>query len=787
MRLRCHALGGNARLTTALSRSLAQTTRIRIPNYRQPTLREPRAACIGDVLFCGGDDARTSRWHASSDCRPDCQFASLPSTTGTVHLEEDRLRNEGRVFFADGNVDVRYGAMRVQADHVQYNEVTYEVVARGHVAFDENSEHLTADQAEVNVKSGEGHFDNVHGELRVEHRVNPSVLMTPNPLSFSAKHVDRRDMSTYKILQTRMTVCDPKKPTWTFNASEATLHVDKTVALLNADFRILRIPLFYLPYADLPAGRRLRQSGFLVPQIARSSVRGEIIGDSYYWAPTDWADATVGAEWLSLRGSSQNGQIRMKPSEDIDFSARYFGVVDRLGEGGHQFDIKLNAQLADGWHAATDINELSSLVFQEVFSSSFVEAVNSEVDTTAFLTHHFSGFDLDFAVNSYKDFLSAQPQTAIVLQSAPQLRLDSQEQSPWKRVPLYFGFDSYEDFVNRSDPDIATRQYVSRSDFAPRVTLPLHWGPWLSFTPTYSLDLTRYGASEVGGIAVSTPVTRALGELSLDLRPPSLERVFQEGGTKWKHTITPELVYNYATGINDFAHFIRFDQDDTLTDTNEIEYSVTQRLFRKVGSQGSEEFASWTLLQKYYFDPTFGGALVPGVRNVFAALDSVTPFAFADGPRRFSPVVSDFKVTPGGRYDAEWRIDYDPVRGRITSSESLLKMRPYGDLNVTLAHYDIHANPVLQPFSNQVRAIIGYRETNQRGWNASAGFSYDLRQGVAQNELAQVSYNSSCCGLAFGYQRLALGSVRNENEFRLSFVIANLGTFGNIRRQDKLF
>lgn len=734
------------------------------------------------------------RAHAAGAPQAASTTASTSSTApaqsgavGTVHLEADRQSHEGREFYADGNVDVRYGDMRVRADHVQYNEVTYEMVAHGHVLFDQNTEHLTADQAELNVKTGQGHFENVHGELHVEHRPNPAVLVTPNPLSFTAKHVDRVDMSTYKIFHASLTVCDPKKPTWTFESSEATLHVDKTAAMLNANFRIFWIPLFYLPYADLPAGRRLRQSGFFVPQISRSTVRGEVIGDSYYWAPTEWADATVGAEWLSLRGSSQNGQIRIKPSEDIDFSAKYFGVADRLGEGGHEFDVKLNAQLADGWHAATDINELSSLLFQEVFAPSFVEAVNSEVDSTAFVARHFSGFGLDLGINSYKDFLTAQPETALVLRSAPQLRLDSQDQSPWKRVPLYFGFDSYTDAVYRSDPDIATPQYVSRTDFAPRVTLPLHWGTWLGVTPTYSFNITRYGASEEDGSAVRTPVTRTVGELSLDLRPPSLERVWQSPHMKWKHTITPEIVYNYATGINDFARFIRFDQDDTLTDTNEIEYSITQRLFRKVGSQGPEEFASWTLLQKYYFDPTFGGALVPGVRNVFEALDSVTPFAFADGPRRFSPLVSDFKVTPGGRYDAEFRIDYDPVQGRITSSESLLKMHPSKDLNLTLAHYDINGNPILQPTSNQIRTIIAYRETNQRGWNASLGFSYDFQQRVAENEIAQIGYNGSCCGLAFGYQRLALATVRDENEFRVSFVIANIGTFGNIRRQDKIF
>ncbi len=33
----------------------------------------------------------------------------------------------------------------------------------------------------------------------------------------------------------------------------------------------------------------------------------------------------------------------------------------------------------------------------------------------------------------------------------------------------------------------------------------------------------------------------------------------------------------------------------------------------------------------------------------------------------------------------------------------------------------------------------------------------------------------------------ALGPVRTENQFRVAFIIANIGTFGNLRRQEKIF
>jgi LPS-assembly protein len=117
----------------------------------------------------------------------------------------------------------------------------------------------------------------------------------------------------------------------------------------------------------------------------------------------------------------------------------------------------------------------------------------------------------------------------------------------------------------------------------------------------------------------------------------------------------------------------------------------------------------------------------------------------------------------------------------------LLKLRPYNNFNFTVAHFSIDNTTILQPLANQIRAQVGYGDLNRRGWNAMFGFSYDVKQGVLQNQVAQVSYNGSCCGIAFEYRRLAIPPIRTENQFRVALTIANIGTFGNLRRQEKLF
>jgi LPS-assembly protein len=731
----------------------------------------------------------------------------LVTPKGEIILKADSQKESGKVFFADGHVEITYQDVRLQADHIQYDRETKLAMARGHVQFDRENQHLEADSANYNFSSQTGTFRNVRGTVKAQHFANPNVLVSPNPLTFAATEVDRVDQEAFVVRHAWLTVCRPDKPKWKFYAPRAVIRMQKSVRLENATFRLFYIPVIYLPRASMPTGEKLRQSGFLVPELTHSTTKGYVLGDSFYWAPTDWMDATVGAQYLSLRGSSQNGELRMKPWENATLTASYFGVIDRglpepggtlMKQGGHEDRLFFDAMLPDDWRAVADVDQLSSLTFRLAFSETFAQAVNSEVRTTTFVTKHTDGFSVALAALSYKNFLSASPDTAIDIRTAPELRVGSVDRAPWENLPVYFSFDAFADAMHRESnvpPGFGTPSFVSRMEFAPSVTAALHWWPWFSVTPTFTVRSTRYGGQLENSDFVDAPFVRTTAEFSLDVRPPSLERTWSDGDTQWRHTIEPEIAYNYVNGVNDFVRTPLFDEDDTLTDTNDVQYGITQRLFRRTNDGDSEELVSWDLMQKYFFDPTFGGALIPGQRNVFQALDSLTPFAFEDSLHRFSPIISDLRYDPAERFDTEVRVDFDPKRGQMTAIGSLLKIKPYKDSFFTLAHFSTINIPPLsptippttEPYSNQVRVQAGYGDMTRKGWNTEFGFSYDISEQVFENQVVQVSYNGSCCGLGFEYQRLSLGPVRNENEWGLVFRIANIGSFGNVRRQQSIF
>src|SRR5216683_2493334 len=725
----------------------------------------------------------------------------FPSAKGGVaNLEAKTQSRKGDVTMGDGDVDIHYADTRLRADHVEYNGKTYEATATGHVQLDYGNEHLEADEAHYNVSTGHGLFHNVRGTVNVE----------------------RFPGEVYLIHRAWITICDPQHPKWQFYAPNARIRLDKTVALINANFRLFRVPLIWLPYASAPAGRKVRATGILIPDVGQSSRKGFILGDAFYLAPTPWMDATVGGQFMSRRGILERGSFRAKPFENTSMEYTYFGVEDRgllnadgtrNPQGGEQQRLEIQSLLPGGWRFVTDYNHRSSLTFRLAFADSFGEAINSEVRSAVFLSNNFAGLsDKSFLTLPVAATLTAPavPATSVTLRNVPEVRFGSLEQAPWRSAPVYFGFEAFAGVVFRSDQTIQTSNFVDRYELAPRVTVPLHFGRWLGVTTSAAFRTTSYGDSldSAGKVSIAS-IKRNTGEFTVELRPPTLERFFDRTSLKkersrhrYKHTIEPALTYRYVTGVNRFADFVHFDSDATLTNTSEVEYGITQRLFRKDGDGQPQELISWRIVQKHYFDPTFGGAIVNGQRNVFQALDSISPFAFAFGPRNWSPIVSDFKITPGGLYDLEQILQYDPQIQRLVTIGTLLKVKPYREFFATIAFFRLNDNPSQsdipapppagfvpfeQPLSSQVRALVGYGSETRKGFNLITGVGFDFENKTLQNQTVQLSYNGRCCGLAVEYRRLNLGQVRTENQFRLAFIIANIGNFGNLRHRERIF
>jgi LPS-assembly protein len=88
---------------------------------------------------------------------------------------------------------------------------------------------------------------------------------------------------------------------------------------------------------------------------------------------------------------------------------------------------------------------------------------------------------------------------------------------------------------------------------------------------------------------------------------------------------------------------------------------------------------------------------------------------------------------------------------------------------------------------NQFRTVLGYGSANKRGFSGATNLGFDAELGQVQYGAVQLAYKWDCCGVDVEYRRFALASVRNENQYRFTFSLANVGAFGNLRRGERLF
>jgi LPS-assembly protein len=714
---------------------------------------------------------------------PDSDHYFIEAVTQEVDGPWRRLRGRARLESTE---------MQLKADEVDYNADTGYVEARGHVHFEHfiRGEKLDCDKAEYNIEEQTGKFYTVSGSAPSRIQARPGLLSTQNPFYFQGKWAERLK-DHYILHDGLLTDCLIPKPWWILRGPTFDIVPGERAIAHNSWFYLKRLPLFYTPFFYKSLKKEPRKSGFLIPNIGNSSVRGKMVGMGYYWAINRSYDLTYRVQLFSQVGFAHNVDLRGKISRNTDFDAELYTLKDTRNltpsQSGALITIHAKSELGQGWQARGELNYLSSLAFRQHFTESFNEAVFSETHSVGVITRHWSDFGFNFVAQRNVNFQTTAPNDAIAIRKLPEAQfVEREHEVDIKQWPFWFSFDSSAGLERRSQLLFQTRQFVPRLDFAPHVSTAFRWLD-LELIPTFGIRETFYDSSLANGALAGGNAVRNSRDVNIDLILPSLERVF--GAPKWmgdkvKHVIEPRVTYTYVNGISNFGQIIRFDETDLLTNTNQVEFSLTNRLLAKDHNGTVTDFLSWQLWYQRYFDPTFGGAIVPGQRNVIQSSVDLTGYAFLDGLRHQSPVVSALRVQ--SRVGLEWRMDYDPVRHAIVNSSVAVDGRFSNKYFFSAGHTDLKADPVLAPTANQFRGVIGYGGDNNRGWNFGFSAYYDYRKGVLQYSQTQITYNTDCCGFSVQYRRFAFGT-RYENQFRVAFAISNIGTFGTLKRQERIF
>jgi len=803
----------------------------------------------------GGADAEKAEAQTTAAELPDdpeqemmpvAQPEPAPPAGVPVEAMAESQRWAGNVWTGAGSVELHYKDYILRADKVVYDRATSEVHAEGHVqvAGGPNDVLINADHGDMRLNMHTGRFFEVNGSQGVRNAGRQVVYSTANPFLFSGRVLIQTGEGKYRIVDGKMTNCRLPKPDW--ELLSRTIELENGMASTrNVTFEFLGVPLFYLPYLKHPADDTGRESGFLIPVLSNSSIKGFVVGEQFYWAISRSMDMVLGTEYYSKRGWAPNGDFRYKGPGQDHLVVRWNALLDRgveeeigntipasraraadlipgpigmelVNQGGVDVGANGRKDLTAATRLAGNVEFLSSYVYRLVFNDNYSQAISSEVSSDLSLTHAHNGFVPSASMDRFQTFASSTNGDEARILHLPNLRYDVVDR-PLGGSPLYWRMGSSLDYLSRSEPGFHARN-VGRFDFYPHLSLPLEWGGW-SVVPEVAMRDTFYTSSQTPDLTEAnggTPsishdsLNRADVEAAVEIRPPALERDFTLG--KWdrvlRHVIEPELSYRFVAGIGAREREVLLvDTDDIATDTNEAGLSVTQRFYlrpteaqpcadEKKDASGEcpakpREWASWQVAQKFYFDPNFGGALIPNRRNVFDSTLDLTGVAFLTGTRNFAPLISRLRFEAIDNLRIEWDLDFDPKNGRL-DSDNIFAGYSWGNTTVGVGHAMLNAvdennGSASTIQSQQVQPFFSIGKQSGGGFNMAANAGYDFVQHSLQYAGVQAVYNWNCCGLTFGYRRFELGSIRDETQYLYSFTLANFGSVGDIRRSTSVF
>jgi LPS-assembly protein len=472
---------------------------------------------------------------------------------------------------ATGQVVVTHKSMQIFADRLELNTETSIGSAAGNVRLHTPDDDVRAARMDFNLTEERGTlYDGAGVVAKVYHITGQSIT--------------RLGPQSYTVQRGRVTTCSGPVPDWEFRARAARIGLGDRVALQQPSFWIRGIPVVYLPYMLFPLQDK-RTTGLLPPRVGMSEDEGYRLLTEFFWAIADWADATVGTEFLSKKGIMPQGEFRyaIDPLSDGRLEGAFIQEQDT---GETLWRVLLQQQQEFGWgvRGLTQIDLRSEGDILRRFSSDIRK--ESEARTISFgtLTKLFANSSVTLAGDSYDGI----PDVGLTDQfrRLPTLQFT---QFPTSLLGLAF-FEVDTSYSRLNNTMIADNTPVQRLDFFPRLTLPLTVAPWLRFAVTGGVRETFYSRQENEDASTS----RQLVDVRAHVAGPALWRRYTSGTQAVVHMIESRLDYRYVPAVNqtDIPPFFALDEEvhfldpieavtliDRITAANYVKASLINRFY----------------------------------------------------------------------------------------------------------------------------------------------------------------------------------------------------------------
>ncbi len=566
-----------------------------------------------------------------------------------VKMSAERLsyNYKTNTYTARGNVTLSQGNTRLRADSIVYEAKTGELSATGGVIVRAGSDVIEAEKVTINLKASTGVI------------FNGKLLLTRQHIYLEGKELEKKGSSDYVVKEGSFTTCDGATPDWKITGKDLDVTLEGYGTLRHGFFYIKDIPVFYLPWLIYPA-KRERQTGFLMPSTASSSLRGLDFRLPFFLNISPSVDATISPRFCSNRAFQTGLEFRYNPSDDL--KGRFYGEYTYDWKYGPPSDPAKNLFYAAWRHdqdlsgaarLKTNVQWVSDRNYFDIWGGRFDKRLRVRyMESNAVLYRQTNSFLLQ-AEARYFDNLDL-PDNAGTVQNLPILTATLfDRQVPY--TPFYLSSNLTYNYFHA--PLMNEAWSGSRLQWDTRLTLPISFGRYLKFDPS----MTYFARGYAGDYYEHDKSVSSVNSFRADLYQinsdafTDIDKIYEGalfGFQKIKHTIRPRVAWTYRP-LRSRQTYPYFDESDRMDEVSLLTAEVRQSLVGRVSEGQYLDFASLSLSQGYDFHNT---------RTAEDPLGERSPLK-----SHWTNTQAELSIRPHSLLDLRAQAEYDPVMNRARS------------------------------------------------------------------------------------------------------------------------
>ena len=731
----------------------------------------------------------------TTELKKDLNLKSDEHQPWVLESEELSYDQQQDLYIARGNVQLSNAGKKLTADEIHYDHKTQHAFARGNVVLTIGQDILTGNYLKIDLNRQVGFVENA------------TLFLKENNYHITANKIEKTGENTYRADAATLTTCDGQKPAWKITGKDIQIKSDGSGSAKHATLWARKVPVLYSPYVRYPATKD-RQSGFLAPQYADSERKGTEYTQPFFWAISDSSDATLYADYMSMRGLKLGTEYRYILSERAKGTMMLDGFHDqkvddgsgdsndRYGYEDYPVDV-LRTNHDRFWLRASHHQQLPydisakldlDIVSDQDYLKDFREGSMGYDDTERYFLKEFNRqlndyndpyrtnrlnlnriwpkFSFNFEPRWNEDS-QRDSNTSQTLQRLPFIGFDGEKQKIVSS-PFYLELASQYNYFWRDEGPRGQRM-----DLHPRFYLPFRAANYLTIEPSAGLRETAYlmDKNNFGDEYDNHQWPhRELFDTGLDLFT-EISNVFDLQGErvqKIKHTIRPQIGYEFIPDVNQ-SGLPSFDPIDQIDKTNLITYSLTNTLTSKskvaraeqsgAGPQGTGKDSGQKPVDYNYQD--------------FFRFKLGQSYDFDKSEKEFSPIAAKLNVTPG-KYieidaDAFWSV-YDTKFLSHNVQTTLWDSRGdsfYVDYRYSKESEEIENSENIQYISGTLTVQLTDR------LSILAEHQQDIESNLRIRTAAGFSYKAQCWSFNFKYIDLP-----NDRTFAFKVNLLGLGGVG---------